>query len=416
MQAAFLDSNALVRGFVGGIGCGKSFIGSYDMIRSARRGSLSLVVAPTYPMLRDATLRSFFYVANLIGVPIKFHRTEHLATLPNGAEILFRSAETPERLRGPNLARVWLDEASLMSHEVLTVLLGRLRQGGQMGRLSATFTPKGLAHWTFGTFGTAKEDTAIFHARTMDNYFLPPDFYEKLMAQYGGAGSGLVMQELEGEFLDDDTAWQVIPYAWARAAQKRWAPECDHPITCLGVDVAYGGADQTVISARRGQWFAPLKRYRGEVTDSGLKAAFLVLQEHGDHAQIHVDGIGYGAACHEHLREKVGKLAIAVNVATAPVPEAWDRSRKYKLTNTRTMMYWLLREALDPDTGDDLALPPDQEMLADLTAPRFEVRANGIVVEPKLNIKERLGRSPDSGDAVALAHLKPQKSRFTFLA
>lgn len=213
-----------------------------------------------------------------------------------------------------------------------------------------------------------------------------------------------------------DDAWQCIPTAWVKAAQARWTPEYDHPLTCLGVDVAYGGADSTVISARRGPWFAPLKKYQGADTDSGSKAAFLVLQEHDGSAPIHVDSIGYGAACHEHLREKVKKLALGINVACAPAPEAWDKSRKYKLTNVRTQMYWRLRDALDPETGDGLALPPDPELLADLTAPRYEVRASGIVVEPKDSIKERLGRSPDKGDAVALAHLRPQKSKFTFLA
>lgn len=418
IQAAFLDSRALVRGFVGGIGSGKSFIGSYDLLRNARHGSLALACAPTYPMLRDATLRSFFYVAALLGIPVRFNKSEHLATLPNGAEVLFRSADNPESLRGPNLARVWLDEASLMRKDALTILLGRLRQGGTMGQLSATFTPKGLGHWTFETFGTARPDTAIFHARTLDNPFLPADFHARLSALYGGEGSALVKQELGGEFLDDEGGWAVIPYSWARLAQARWTPErpADQPLTCLGVDVAYGGADATVISPRHGVWFGPLARYRGEVTDSGSKAAFLVLQQHDGKALIHVDAIGYGAACHEHLREKVGKLAQAVNVASAPVPEEYDRSGKYRLTNLRALMYWRLREALDPETGDDLALPPDPELLADLTAPRFEVRASGIVVEPKQDIKERLGRSPDAGDAVALAHLRPLRREFHFLA
>ncbi len=418
IQAAFLDSNALLRGFVGGIGSGKSFIGSYDLLRNARRGSVALAAAPTYPMLRDATLRSFFYVTSLLGIPVRFNKSEHLATLPNGAEILFRSADEPERLRGPNLARAWLDEASLMHRDVLTVLLGRLRQGGSMGQLSATFTPKGLGHWTYEVFGTGRADTEIFHARTLDNPFLPADFHDKLTALYGGAESGLSRQELGGEFLDDETGWQVIPHSWLRAAQRRWTPTppADQPLTCLGVDVAYGGADATIVSARYGPWFAPLKSYRGEVTDSGQKAAFLVLQEHDGAALIHVDGIGYGAACHEHLRERVGKLAVAVNVASAPLPEAYDRSGKYRLTNTRALAYWLLREALDPETGDGLALPPDPELLADLTAPTFEVRASGIVVESKEKIKERLGRSPDRGDAVALAHLRPQKREFHFLA
>jgi hypothetical protein len=74
-------------------------------------------------------------------------------------------------------------------------------------------------------------------------------------------------------------------------------------------------------------------------------------------------------------------------------------------------MLWRLRESLDPEHGDDLQLPPDPELLADLTAARFEVRASGIIVEAKEKIKERLGRSPDCADAVALAHYRQRKVR-----
>ncbi len=139
-----------------------------------------------------------------------------------------------------------------------------------------------------------------------------------------------------------------------------------------------------------------------------------MLREHDGAAVIHVDTIGYGAACYEWLAEKVGKLAVAVNVAEAT--DWYDRSRKYRLTNVRTAMYWLLREALDPETGDNLALPPDPELLGDLTSCRFEVRASGIVVEAKEHLKERLGRSPDCADAVALAHLRAQKRRLSVFA
>lgn len=256
----------------------------------------------------------------------------------------------------------------------------------------------------------------FFPARVQDNPALMATGYlSTLLSMPEPLRSQLAYGDMEAGIQDD--AWQVIPTAWVEAAQSRWtvvppahtpkagpSPHAVHPLTCLGVDVAYGGADATVISARRGPWFAPLKKYRGAVTDSGLKASFLVLKEHDGACIIHVDAIGYGASCHEHLREKVGRLAVAVNVAEAT--DWHDRSKKYRLTNLRTAMYWLLREALDPETGDGLALPPDPELLADLTAPRFEVRASGIVVEPKERIKERIGRSPDCGDAVALAHLR----------
>jgi hypothetical protein len=83
--------------------------------------------------------------------------------------------------------------------------------------------------------------------------------------------------------------------------------------------------------------------------------------------------------------------------------EATDKSGKLKFINLRAEIYWKLREALDPSTGENLALPPDPLLLQDLTAPQWSLTVSGIKVESKDDIKKRIGRSTDSGDAVALA-------------
>jgi len=48
-------------------------------------------------------------------------------------------------------------------------------------------------------------------------------------------------------------------------------------------------------------------------------------------------------------------------------------------------------------------LPRDPELLADLTAPTFEIGGRGIQVESKEKVVARLGRSTDKGDAVVMA-------------
>ena len=57
-------------------------------------------------------------------------------------------------------------------------------------------------------------------------------------------------------------------------------------------------------------------------------------------------------------------------------------------------------EALDPASGQDIELPPGRSLLADLTAARYELVARGVKIEAKDEIKERIGRSPDEGEAV----------------
>jgi len=71
--------------------------------------------------------------------------------------------------------------------------------------------------------------------------------------------------------------------------------------------------------------------------------------------------------------------------------------------NCRAAAWWNLRERLDPDLGDDISLPDDAELLGDLTAPTWREAAGGkIVIESKDDIRKRLGRSTDVGDAVVM--------------
>lgn len=201
-QAEFLESRALFRAFVAGISSGKSYIGSVDMIRRSKRGRLYMVVAPTYDLLAASTFRSFAKVLSDMG-EIEYTDVKRSPppsmVLRNGAEVLFRSGDNPDMLRGPNLSGMWLDEASLMKEEVFLIGIGRLREDGEQGWLTATFTPKGKMHWTYRTFAAGQPDTHIVHARTWDNPFNPPRFHKIIASKYT---SQQVRQELEGVFLE----------------------------------------------------------------------------------------------------------------------------------------------------------------------------------------------------------------------
>ncbi len=198
-QAAFLDSQALYRGFAGGRGAGKSFIGAYDMLRRAQPGRLYGVYAPSYPMMRDATQRSFLTLAQRMHYLRDVKRGDNQLTLGNGAEVLFRSLDDPERARGPNLSGAWIDEASLVPRSAFDIIIGALREGGEQGWLSATFTPKGRGHWTYDVFGRGAPDSALIQAATRENPFLPAEFANTLRAQYTAL---LAEQELQGHFID----------------------------------------------------------------------------------------------------------------------------------------------------------------------------------------------------------------------
>jgi hypothetical protein len=217
---------------------------------------------------------------------------------------------------------------------------------------------------------------------------------------------------LNGDFLAgiEDDERQVIPTEWVLLAQERYKarnkPEL--PMTTMGVDVARGGKDKTVIARRYGNWFAPLLKYPGSSTPDGPAAAAKVIAALQDDSterlpNINVDIIGYGASAYDSLvGQGFTQTTVPVNVAEGS--EASDKTGRLGFVNLRAEIVWKFREALDPVHGEDLALPDDPELLADLTAPRWELKSNGIQIEGKPELKKRIGRSPDCADAVILAH------------
>ena len=194
-QHDFVASAARFTGFIGGIGSGKSYAGAVKaLLCSKEPGSLGLVVAPSYPMLRDATLRTFKSVAE--GTIAEMHAGEMRITLRNGSEVLFRSADQPDRLRGPNIHWAWIDEASLCGAETWDVVIGRLRADGKAGPCWITTTPKGK-NWVYRRQG----QMTVFRATTAGNPYLSREFVESLHAVYEGK---FALQELQGEFVGFD--------------------------------------------------------------------------------------------------------------------------------------------------------------------------------------------------------------------
>ena len=203
---------------------------------------------------------------------------------------------------------------------------------------------------------------------------------------------------------EDDPA-QLIPFAWIEQAQARWQPfpPPGVPMCAMGVDIAAGGADHTVLAPRYDGYFPELVEVPGRNTPTGSDAAALVIQHRRDGADVIVDMQGgYGAACFERLKDN-GITPFSFKGAE----KAMGRSRdgKLKFTNKRTEAYWRVREALDPDQpgGSPIALPRDAKLAGQLAAVHYEVGANGIQAEPKESVVKRLGHSPDRADAVIMS-------------
>ena len=240
-------------------------------------------------------------------------------------------------------------------------------------------------------------------AKLDDNIFYSADGRYKSVLQ--SLPEPLRSQLLNGDFdaANMPDPFQIIPSDWVRKAQKRWMERerPTTPLTAVGVDPSRGGNDKTCIAKRYDNWFDEVKSYPGVVAKDGGTVAELTRQAiESKPAYINVDVNGIGSSVYDHLKVMYDNVA-PFNGAEGS--DYRDKSGKLKMRNKRAEMYWRMRDALDPQGGDDLALPPDTELLADLCSARYSVTSAGVLVEEKDKIKERIGRSPDIGEAVMMA-------------
>ena len=228
-------------------------------------------------------------------------------------------------------------------------------------------------------------------------------------ARQWSATSAVYANRVLGEFAASESDG-IIALAWVEAANERWHalaeqdPDVD-PLTCVGVDVARSGEDRTVIALRYGLAVRELRRYgpQGTMDTAGVTLGILEAHHHpARQITAVIDVIGIGAGVVDRLRETSLERVVAFNASERS--ERRDRSHELGFTNARAAAWWNLREMLDPDSGIQVALPPDDLLTGDLTAPTWRVMSGGrIQVESKDEIKKRLGRSTDDGDAVVMA-------------
>jgi hypothetical protein len=103
------------------------------------------------------------------------------------------------------------------------------------------------------------------------------------------------------------------------------------------------------------------------------------------------------------LRQPKEKNLPVIPVNSAHGTKARDRSGQMTFNRMRDFLWWNMRELLD-DKDSQIALPPDDNLTRDLTAPKWTTTSSGkIQVEQKPDIKKRIGRSPDVGDATIMA-------------
>lgn len=200
----------------------------------------------------------------------------------------------------------------------------------------------------------------------------------------------------------------LIPYEWVEIANNRWRELQEQGFKSkkhirLGVDVAGMGRDRSCFIPRQGSYVPEIiARNSGGAADhmavAGETRQYLL---EDSKAKAFIDTIGEGAGVYSRLLELGCKNAYSCKFSHG-VKGLHDITGCYNFANMRAYLFWCVRDWLNPKNGFNPALPPDDELMEELTEPHWQFMSDGrIIIEKKDEIKKRLKRSPDKMDALA---------------
>lgn len=192
---------------------------------------------------------------------------------------------------------------------------------------------------------------------------------------------------------------------WNEAVREK--PYTLHEPLEIGCDVARFGSDFTTLHCRRGQTSIHHERHNGWEYDQTagrlkeLAKQFCQPGEDPERVQIKIDGGGgYGGGVFSH---KGRYRFIEINPSSEPID-------KERYPNRRSELWFAVADRCDRLQLDLSRLPKAMLDLIRIQAmaPTWKLDSSGRrVVEPKADMKKRLGYSPDDMDAVNLAYAPP---------
>jgi hypothetical protein len=178
-----------------------------------------------------------------------------------------------------------------------------------------------------------------------------------------------------------------------RARKARFPVNIQSPLI-LGVDVARSGKDMSCVVWRKGRNIIKYKKY-AQLTGDELAYKIVEIIKADNPAKICVDGTGgFGSSVIDCLR-MLGYDAEEVHFSSKP--------NDAKYFNKRAEMYGELRDWLQTE----VSIPDEDEIESDLTSFGYKFRGEKLLLESKEDVKQRIKRSPDVGDAIALTFAVP---------
>ncbi len=172
----------------------------------------------------------------------------------------------------------------------------------------------------------------------------------------------------------------------------------------MGVDLARFGMDESKAVLLDGMRVAKIDTWsQASTTESAARIKELAVAWDVPGEQVHVDVGAMGAGVVDILRDG-GMPVDAVDFGEAPGND-WLHviGTEAKIKNRRAALYWTARLLL---RAGALSIPAEYvDLWQQLTSMRylFHPQSGELMIEPKEDIRTRIGRSPDDADALVCA-------------
>lgn len=410
VQKEFFNSNERFVALISSRSCGKSWIAIFSALTDLLLGRNVLYMAQTDGAFYKGAwlhLQNFLMEFNLLD-RWSYNSTYKTGTLDLGNNVkshfYYGSYENVSAARGATeCSTLYLDEVCLSNPSILAVTAPCLRGKDNYGhvivpRIRAVGTPDMSSLWQLMLVEHEKYGIKLLRSKMTDNVFMT-DEQRELMAS-AIFDDKLRRQEIDGEIILGESATSLITLK-------------DFPIEApyFSDDRVYGGLDMAHTGLRDGHCFAAIKGNRLIAFHefgmaSTLEVCEWIRRFNKAHKlnSINID-LAWSQGVYETLRYEIPCTQVAFS-EKAPTEEA---QREY--ANIRAYGYFKLakmhKDGLCIDLESEWIDPGIvAEYKREITNIHFIMDNHGrLLIEPKDDIRIRLGRSPDPADALMLAAL-----------
>lgn len=396
-------------------GSGKTAIAARAVLwfLAAYPESRVVTTAPTFTQVRDLLWREI--AQGVHHAPAGFYGQPNLTRLEISPTwfAVGLSTRTPEHFQGHHAEHLLLvvDEASGVDELIYEAAEGFLTAPG--ARVLLIGNPTATSGTFYRAFHADRALYSTFHISAYDTpnltgepipapvaaSLISQDWVDEKRQQWG-EDSPMFQVRVMGNFATEADD-QVISIGQVERAQAREV-EAGEPVI-IACDVARFGSDETVIAIRRGRHVRLARSYNGKSLMETAGQIIDVARSTGaDSFRIVVDDAGLGGGVTDRLKEQ-GWPVEAFN--------GGERATQPELYPNRRSEAWFAFQ----DQVDDVDLDTDEQLAADLVAPRYTLDSAGRrVVERKDATRKRLGRSPDRADAVLMAFAPTPRMGVTY--